>query len=71
MAVRTVIQICPGLALATAAALMADTAMTLPTERSIPPVRMTRVCPRAMSANGAAAMRIVTMLSGVEKRALR
>ena len=63
MATSTVIQTCPGLALAVAAAAIADTAITLPTDRSMPPVRMTSVWPRAISANGAAATRMVIRLS--------
>ncbi len=71
IATRTVIQTCPGLALAVAAPAIADTAMTLPTDRSMPPVRITSVWPSAISANGAAATRMVTRLSGVANRALR
>ena len=54
-----------------AAADIADTAMTLPTERSMPPVSTTNVCPSAISANGAAATRMVNRLSTVPNRALR
>ena len=71
MATVTVIQTCPGLALAVAAPAIADTAITLPTDRSMPPVRITSVWPSAISANGAAATRMVMRLSGVAKRALR
>ena len=71
MATRTVIQTWPGLAFAVAAPAMADTAITLPTDRSMPPVRTTSVCPSAISANGAAATRMVSRLSTVPNRALR
>ena len=70
-AVSRVSHIWPGLAFATVADAMADMAITLPTDRSIPPVRMTRVWPRAMSANGAAAMRMDWTLSMLANRALR
>ena len=67
----TVSHTCPGLALATLAAVIAETAMTLPTDRSMPPVRMTSVWPRAIRANGAAAMRMLVRLSALVKRRLR
>ena len=70
-AVRTVNHTCPGLALATEAAAMADMAITLPTERSMPPVRMTSVWPRAIRAKGAAAIRMVVRLSTLVNRRLR
>jgi len=50
---------------------MALTAITLPIDRSMPPVRMTKVCPNATSAKGAADTRIVRAFSGVAKRMLR
>jgi hypothetical protein len=52
------------------APVMALTAMTLPTDRSMPPVRITSVWPSATSANGAAAIRIVRRFGRVANRAL-
>ena len=70
-ATRTESQIWSGKDLANRAPDIALTAMTLPTDKSMPPVRMTSVCPRAIRAKGAAAMRIVVTLSTVPNRALR
>ena len=44
-----------------------DSVMTVPTERSMPPVMMTNVSPRARTPTTAVAMRMLTKLSKLRK----